>query len=85
MSRVAATKLSFKGQVVISEEIRKRLGLKPGTQFVAVGDRDAVVLKAISAPAIEQFDELLADARRATRKAGLKRSDIAAAVPDVDS
>ena len=83
MSSIATTKLSSKGQVVIPEEIRERLGLKPGTQFVVLGDRGAVILKKISAPAIEQFDELVADARRAARKAGLRRSDITAAVKKV--
>lgn len=80
MSSIATTKLSSKGQVVILEEIRERLGLKPGTQFVVLGERGAVILKTISAPAIEQFDELVAEARRAARKAGLRRSDITAAV-----
>ena len=80
MSSIATTKPSSKGQVVIPEEIRERLGLKPGTQFVVLGERGAVILKTISAPAIEQFDELVAEARRAARKAGLRRSDITAAV-----
>lgn len=83
MSSIATTKLSSKGQVVIPEEIRERLGLKPGTQFVVLGDRGAVILKTISAPTIEQFDELLANARRAARKAGLRRSEITAAVKKV--
>ena len=83
MSSIATTKLSSKGQVVIPKEIRERLGLKPGTQFVVLGERGAVILKTISAPAIEQFDELVAEARRAARKAGLRRSDITAAVKKV--
>ncbi len=37
MESLATTKLSSKGQVVIPEEIRLRLGLKEGTQFVVVG------------------------------------------------
>ena len=44
MESLATTKLSSKGQVVIPEEIRLRLGLKEGTQFVVVGDRDVVIL-----------------------------------------
>jgi len=49
-----------KGQVVIPEEIRKRLGLKAGSQFAVVGDKDTVILKAISPPSMEDFDELIA-------------------------
>ena len=80
MADVATTKLSSKGQVVIPEEIRTRLGLEPGAQFVVVGDRDVVILKAIRAPSMSQFDELLQRARKAAREAGLKRADISEAI-----
>ena len=39
MANVATTKMSSKGQVVIPENIRKRLNLKAGAQFVVVGER----------------------------------------------
>jgi AbrB family looped-hinge helix DNA binding protein len=45
---------SSKGQVVIPEEIRTRLGLEPGVQFVVVGDRDVVILKVLQAPDIAE-------------------------------
>jgi AbrB family looped-hinge helix DNA binding protein len=45
LSEAATTNLSSKGQVVIPEEIRDRLGLKPGAQFVVRGDRDVVKLR----------------------------------------
>lgn len=83
MSQVATTKLSSKGQVVIPEEIRKRLGLEPGAQFVVVGDGDVVILKTIQTPQMAQFDDLLREARKAARAAGLKRADIAQAVAEV--
>ncbi len=44
MAEVAATKMSSKGQVVIPEEIRNRLGLKAGTKFVVVGSEDTLIL-----------------------------------------
>jgi AbrB family looped-hinge helix DNA binding protein len=72
--------MSSKGQVVIPEEIRKRLGLKEGSQFVVVGERDAVILKAISPPSMQEFDDLIAEARRQARKAGLKRTDVRDAI-----
>ena len=72
--------------MVIPEEIRERLGLKPGTRFVVLSDRGVVILKTISALAVEQFDELVADARRsAARKVGLRRSEITTAVKKVRS
>ena len=80
MSVLATTKLSSRGQVVIPEEIRERLGLKPGDQFVVVGDKDVVILKAISAPSLEEFDSLITESRRQARRAGMKRSDVQQAV-----
>ena len=80
MPNLATTRMSSKGQVVIPEGIRKRLGLKAGAQFVVVGDKDVVILKAISPPAMEDFDELISQARKQAKKAGMKRSDITTAV-----
>jgi len=83
MGNAATTKMSSKGQVVIPENIRKRLKLKAGSQFVVVGEKDVVILKAISQPSMEEFDTLIAEARRQGKQAGLKRSDIAAAIAKV--
>ena len=80
MEGLATTRMSSKGQVVIPEEVRDRLDLKAGTQFVVVGNRDAVILKAISAPSAEEFNDLLGQARRQARRAGLRKSDVKSAV-----
>jgi AbrB family looped-hinge helix DNA binding protein len=68
--------MSSKGQVVIPEDIRKRLNLQTGTQFVVVGDKDVVILKSITPPSIEDFDSLIADARKKGKQAGLKKAHI---------
>jgi AbrB family looped-hinge helix DNA binding protein len=83
MENLATTRMSSKGQVVIPEEIRDRLGLKAGTQFVVVGNRDVVILKAISAPSVKEFNDLLGRARQQARRAGLRKSDVEAAVARV--
>jgi looped-hinge helix DNA binding domain, AbrB family len=83
MTNPATTRMSSKGQVVIPEDIRNRLGLKSGSQFVVVGDKDVVILKNITTPTIDQFDTLIKTARRQAKAAGLKKSDIAAAVMSV--
>jgi AbrB family looped-hinge helix DNA binding protein len=80
MSELATTKMSSKGQVVIPDEIRRRLGLKEGSQFVVVGEKDTVILKTISPPSMQEFDQLIAKARRQARKTALKRSDVRDAV-----
>lgn len=83
MAEVGTTKMSSRGQVVIPEEIRERLGLKAGSQFVVVGDKDTVILKSISPPSMKEFDELIAEARKQARRVGLKRADINAAVAEI--
>jgi AbrB family looped-hinge helix DNA binding protein len=80
MAQLATTKMSSKGQVVIPEEIRRRLKLKTGAQFVVVGDKDVVILKSIAPPSMDSFGDLIENARKQGKKAGIKRSDIAAAV-----
>jgi AbrB family looped-hinge helix DNA binding protein len=80
MTEAATTKLSSKGQVVIPEEIRNRLGLETGAQFVVVGDRDVVILKVIQAPDMAEFDDLVGRARKAANRAGLKKEDVNKAI-----
>lgn len=79
----ATTKLSSKGQIVIPEDIRNDLGLKEGDQFIVIGKGDAVILKTISPPRIEQFESLLAEARAEAKGAGVKKSDLKAAIAKV--
>ena len=83
MTNVSTTKMSSKGQVVIPEIIRKKLNLKPGSQFVVVGDKDVVILKCISPPNLNDFDDLIAEARRNGKKAGLKKVHIKDAILSV--
>lgn len=83
MNESATTTLSSKGQVVIPEEIRSRLGLKAGAQFVVVGDRDVVIFKVLEPPAMRDFAALVGRIRRAVRQAGLKPADISRAVSKV--
>ena len=80
MASIATTKMSSKGQVVIPEEIRNSLKLKTGAQFIVVGDNNVVILKNITPPAIEEFDELITKARKTAQQAGLKKLDIKEAI-----
>ena len=80
MANVSTTKMSSKGQVVIPEKIRKNLNLKAGAQFIVIGEKGVVILKSITPPLIEEFDELIAKARQDGKKAGIKKADIAEAV-----
>ena len=83
MDALATTRLSSRGQVVIPEEVRKRLGLTAGVQFIVVGEGDVVILKVVTPPSRSEFDDLLSKARRQARKAGIKKVDIDAAIKKV--
>jgi AbrB family looped-hinge helix DNA binding protein len=83
MANLATTKMSSKGQVVIPEDIRKRLNLRVGSQFVVVGEKDVVIFKSISQPSMDEFDELIAKARKQAKDEGLKRSDVYEAIAKV--
>jgi AbrB family looped-hinge helix DNA binding protein len=83
MSDPSTTTLSSKGQVVIPEEIRERLGLKVGAQFVVLGDKDVVIFKMLQPPAKRDFTALVQQARQAAKQTGMRRAEITAAVGKV--
>lgn len=83
MSTLATTRMSSKGQVVIPEDIRTRLGLETGVQFLVVGDNDVVILKTITPPAMSEFDTIIRRARSQAKASGMKPADIAKAVAEV--
>jgi AbrB family looped-hinge helix DNA binding protein len=83
MIQPATTRLSSKGQVVIPEEIRNRLGLEAGAQFVVVGEGDVVVLKALKAPRMSDFKALLDEAEKSAEAAGLTPADVERAISEV--
>ncbi len=83
MESIATTRMSSKGQVVIPESLRQQLGLESGTQFIVMGEDDVIILKTIQTPSMRDFDRMIAKARHQAKQAGMKRSDIAAAVSRV--
>jgi AbrB family looped-hinge helix DNA binding protein len=80
MPSVATTRMSSRGQVVIPEAVRDKLGLGAGTQFVVTGEGDVVVLKKLNPPSMADFDEIIATARRQARAAGLTKAQVRAAI-----
>jgi AbrB family looped-hinge helix DNA binding protein len=83
MVRPATTKLSSKGQVVIPEAIRERLGLEAGVQFVVVAEGDVVVLKVLNAPNMSDFKALLDKAQESAEATGLTPEDVEEAIRQV--
>ena len=83
MSTLTTTRMSSKGQVVIPESVRDRLGLTAGAEFLVVGEGDVVVLKSLSAPSMREFDALVGRARQQARASGLRPADVRKAVERV--
>ncbi len=48
-----------------------------------MGENDVVILKTIAPPAMDDFDRLIADTRKKVKLAGIKPSDITAAIAKV--
>lgn len=77
--------MSSKGQVVIPEEIRNRLRLKAGSQFIVIGKDDVVILKTISPPSMDEFKHLIASAKKKAKEVNMTPSDISAAIEEARS
>ena len=80
MVSLSTTQLSTKGQVVIPEEIRVRLGLEPGRRFVVVAEEGVIILKTIDPPDLASLRGALARVRTQARKAGLRHADLEPAI-----
>ncbi len=83
MSKLATARMSSKGQVVIPEDIRNKLGLTAGSQFVVMGENDVVIMKTITQPSMRDFDTLVKKARKQVKLSGMTRSDISKAIRSV--
>jgi AbrB family looped-hinge helix DNA binding protein len=83
MVKPSTTKLSTRGQVVIPEEIRNRLGLQPGEQFVVIGEGDVVVLKTLKPPTLEELKPLLDHVQEAAKAAGVTPEDVEKVIKEV--
>ncbi len=83
MNTVATTRMSSKGQVVIPEEVRRRLGFNAGSRFIVMGENDVIILKSIDPPSMNDFDGIIRRARGQAKAAGMKPADVAAAIKNV--
>ena len=80
MSQVATTKMSSKGQVVIPEDIRDKMGLHSGDQFLVLAEKDVVILKIVTRPNMNEYKNLITKARKSAKAAGLTQESIKSAI-----
>ncbi len=77
---LATTKMSSRGQVVIPQSIRDKMGLEEGVEFVVVSEGDALMLKVITPPAAREFKALSEELQKQARASGLRPKDISNAI-----
>ena len=80
MSQVATTKMSSKGQVVIPEDIRDKMGLHSGDQFLVLAEKDVVILKIVTRPSMSEYKNLITKARKSAKTAGMTTESIKSAI-----
>ena len=76
MEQIDVTSVSSKGQVVIPNIIRKKLGISSGSKLIVLSDGDHVLLKPIKAPKLKAFNKLIKESRQIAKESGVKKSDI---------
>lgn len=79
---LATARMSSKGQVVIPEDVRNKLGLTTGSQFIVIGENDVVIMKTITQPSMRDFDALIKKARTQAKAARMTRKDISRAIAE---
>lgn len=74
---VSVTKMSSNGQVVISSDVRKALGLSPGDKFLVIGEEYGIVLKSLEKEDIKhEMEVLLSDIGEEIKKTGISKEDV---------
>ena len=80
---VQITKISSKGQIVIPQEIRKKLDLEEGNLMVVSNKNDTILLKKIEIPKIKTWEEVTKPFREAAKKINFSREDLERVIAEV--
>jgi len=77
----AIIRVSSKGQIVIPSSWRNRLGIEKGTELLAIGEGDTLMLKLIESSSLkEEFLRTVGPIRKRMRDNKVKRKDAKEAV-----
>ncbi|MFH1257273.1 MAG: AbrB/MazE/SpoVT family DNA-binding domain-containing protein [Candidatus Diapherotrites archaeon] len=80
MDSVELTKMSSRGQVVIPQNIREKMGLKEGEAFAAVASGNTLMLRRIKTPSkediLKELERLAVKGEARAKKLGLKEKDV---------
>lgn len=74
---VSITKMSPNGQIVISSDIRKALGLSPGDKFLVIGEESGILLRSLKKEDIKQeIEQLLIEIGEEMEKGDVTKEDV---------
>ncbi|RKX82668.1 MAG: hypothetical protein DRP57_09445 [Spirochaetes bacterium] len=83
MAFLEVTSLSTKGQIVIPQGIREKLGLESGAKLIVIQEGDSILLKPIKFPKKEQFKKLISLGDKVREKLDLTEDNVKKAVENV--
>ncbi len=74
-------KMSPKGQLVVPQAIRKKIGFNPGDRFVSFPVKGGVLFKRVKIPNVKrEFEKLAKDVEIQFKKQGVKPKEVAEAL-----
>lgn len=68
--------VTSKGQISLPINIRKKLSIDTGDSLVAYATDDAIILKTIKLPSIDEFEKALLEAKTWAKSVGYKENDV---------
>ncbi len=74
---VSITKMSSNGQIVISSDIRKALGLSPGDKFLVIGEENGILLRSLKKEDIKkEIEQLLSEIGEEMEKGDISKEEV---------
>ena len=68
--------VSSKGQISLPVSIRRLLSIESGDKLVAYASGDAIMLKSLKLPPVEEFEAALSEAQKWAAAAGYTEDDV---------
>ena len=68
--------VSSKGQISLPINIRKKLSIDTGDKLVIYASKDAIMIKTLKLPSIEEFEKSLLEAKKWASSVGYTQEDV---------
>lgn len=80
MENIEITSMSSRGQIVIPQRIREKMGIGEGEKFIVLNTTDSIIFKKVAVPSkealIRELESLAKEGARRAEKMGIKESDV---------